>query len=167
MDGSTMIVAAPERTGSVVVGASTVDAVSNAPNLAELMEEYAAETKIDGLPEPKAKLDLYRRLESVGMLHVFSALIDGELVGFITVLAPEMLHYSAIVAVSESFFVAKAHRHTLAGLKLLKMAETIAKEKGSPVLQVIAPYGGKLFELLPKVGYTECSRVFCKKLSNG
>lgn len=152
--------------GKVMVCPSTVDAVSNAPSFAELLAEYAAESKIDGLPEPAAKLDLYRRLESIGMLHVFSALIDGELVGFITILAPEMLHYSAIVAVSESFFVAKAHRHTLAGLRLLKAAEDKAREQGSPVLQVIAPYGGKLFELLPRVGYVECSRVFCKKLSD-
>lgn len=155
-----------ERPSSLVVRASTVEEVSASPTFSGLLVEYAAESAIDGLPPPAAKMDLYRRLESVGLLHVFAALSEDKLVGFITVLAPEMPHYSATVAVSESFFVAKAYRNTMAGLKLLAAAESVAKRRGSPVLLVSAPYGGKLFELLPKLGYVEASRVFCKKVAD-
>ena len=42
------------------------------------------------------------------MLHTFSATAGDQLAGYITVLAPELPHYSAVVAVAESFFVDKA-----------------------------------------------------------
>lgn len=98
------------------------------------------------------------------MLHVFSAATDFDLVGFITVLAPVLPHYGVPVAVSESFFVAKAHRKTGAGLKLLRAAEDMARSLGSPGLLVSAPFAGDLFHVLPHVGYVESSRIFFKKV---
>lgn len=145
---------------------STVAELEAAPNIAALLAEYASESAIAGLPPPSAKVETYRHLESVGMLHVLSAISDGELIGFITVLASALPHYSATVAVSESFFVAKAHRNTGAGLKLLRAAENKARELGSPGLLVSAPYGGDLFKVLPRVGYSETNRVFFKKVTH-
>lgn len=145
---------------------STIAALEEAPNIAALLAEYASESAIDGMPPPAAKVETYRHLESAGMLHVFSATSDGELIGFITVLAPVLPHYGVPVAVSESFFVAKAHRGTMAGLKLLHEAEGKARALGSPGLLVSAPYEGKLFHVLPRLGYAETSRVFFKKVAN-
>ena len=146
---------------------STVAAITGSLHFAALAAEYAAESAIEGLPPPAAKMDTYRHLEAAGALHVLSATDEGELIGFITLLAPVLPHYGIPVAVSESFFVAKAHRHTMAGLKLLCAAENKAKELGSPGLLVSAPFGGKLFELLPRLGYVETNRVFFKRVPNG
>jgi GNAT superfamily N-acetyltransferase len=148
------------------VQASSVSEIEAASNFGELLAEYASEAAIAGMPAPAARMETYRHLESAGMLHVFSALSDGQLVGFITVLAPVLPHYGVAVAVSESFFVARAHRKTGAGLKLLREAEAKAGSLGSPGLLVSAPFGGDLFHVLPRVGYAETNRIFFKKVGD-
>jgi hypothetical protein len=56
------------------------------------------------------------------------------------------------------------HRGTGSGIRLLRAAEDKAKEIGSPGLIVSAPFAGRLFDVLPRCGYTEVSRVFFKKV---
>lgn len=147
----------------MIVKKSTVAEVEAAPTFADLLAEYAAESAIAGLPPPSAKMVTYRQLEAGGLLHVFGATVEGQLVGFISVLAAPLPHYGMSVAVSESFFVARAHRGTGAGVKLLRAAEARAREIGSPGLLVSAPYEGDLFHVLPRLGYTEASRVFFRR----
>jgi GNAT superfamily N-acetyltransferase len=154
-------------TSMLIIARSSVAAIAGAREFAALAAEYAAEAAIDGLPAPAAKMETYRQLEAAGMLHAFSALIDGALVGFITLLAPVLPHYGVPVAVSESFFVASAHRRSGAGLRLLGAAEDEARALGSPGLLVSAPFGGRLFEILPRRGYVETNRVFFKKVGDG
>jgi GNAT superfamily N-acetyltransferase len=129
-----------------------------------LMDEYAAESSIEGLPPPQAKMENYGPLEWNGMLHSFAAALDGRMVGFITVLAPRLPHYNAVVAVAESFFVTAPHRKSGAGLRLLAAAEDQARDLGSPGLLVCTPIAGRLFEVLPRRGYAETNRVFFKRL---
>jgi GNAT superfamily N-acetyltransferase len=151
----------------LTVAPSTVAAIAGAREFAALAAEYAAESAIDGLPPPAAKMETYRQLERAGMLHAFGANLGDTLVGFITVLAPVLPHYGVPVAVSESFFVAQAHRSTGAGLRLLRAAEGKARTLGSPGLLVSAPFEGALFKVLPRVGYVETNRVFFKKVTHG
>lgn len=141
---------------------STVAELEAAPAFPDLLAEYAAESSIKGLPAPSAKMETYRHLESGGFLHVLASWLGDTLTGFITVLAAPLPHYGRTVAVSESFFVAKAHRSTGAGLKLLRTAEELAAKLGSPGLLVSAPFEGDLFKVLPRVGYVETNRVFFK-----
>lgn len=142
-----------------------MDAVVDAPEFEALIEAYDRECSIEGLPSPRAKLDSYRGLELMGVLHVFSAVQSGELVGFITVAAPPSLHFSVPLAVTESFYVMPEHRGLL-GIQLLHEAEKQAKACGSPGHLVSAPLGGRLCELLPKLGYRPSSMVFFKGFSD-
>ena len=84
--------------------------LEKAPNIQALLNEYASESSISGLPHPKAKVEPYKMLESAGALDVYGAYVHEELVGFITVLVSILPHYGEKVAVTESFFVAKKHR---------------------------------------------------------
>lgn len=147
----------------MIVQKSTVAEVEAAPTFVALLAEYAAESAIAGMPPPAAKMVTYRQLEAAGLLQVFSAVSEGELIGFISFLAAPLPHYGISVAVSESFFVAKAHRGTGAGVKLLHAAEAKAREIGSPGLLVSAPFEGDLFHVLPRLGYTEASRIFFRR----
>ena len=92
----------------------------------------SAKSLIDGMPPPAPDWDAYAALEAAGLLHGFAASVDGELVGFIAVLAAKLPRYAEPIAVSESFFVAKAHRRTGAGLRLLRAAEDKARDAGLP-----------------------------------
>ncbi len=150
----------------LLVSQSTVEGIMAAPAFDALVAEYAAEAAIEGLPPPNAKLEAYLQLEAIGLLHAFSAIAGGSLVGFISLLASPLPHYGLPIAVSESFFVAQAHRKSGAGLRLLALAERKARELGSPGLLVSAPFAGRLFELLPRCGYAETSRIFFKRLTD-
>ncbi|CAN5191924.1 GNAT family N-acetyltransferase [soil metagenome] len=148
------------------IGPTTIAAVTEAPSFLELAAEYAAESQIKGLPPPTTDMTAYRRLEAAGLLHAFSATVDGELAGFLTLLVALHPRYAVPLATSESHFVGKAHRKTGAGLKLLAAAEAKAREMGTPGLLVSAPLGGSLAEVLPRRGFSETNRVFFKGFAN-
>lgn len=145
----------------------TIDELEASPNFADLLAEYASESAISGMPAPAAKMSMYRSLEASGAIVVFGALVSEELVGFLAVLAPMLPHYGRTVATAESFFVAKDHRNSGAGLELLRRAEKHADEIGSPALLVSAPAGGVLEKVLPRVGYDHSNTVFFKRLGHG
>lgn len=151
---------------SLVIRKCTIDEIESSANFTGLLDEYAAESSIGGLPHPCAKMQMYKDLETVGAITPVGAFIHNELVGFITVLSPVMPHYSVRVAVGESFFVAKEHRKSGAGLKLLRAAELYAKETGACGLLISTPFGGNLAQVMPHVGYAETNRVFFKALSD-
>ncbi len=139
-----------------------VAAIRHAATFPHLAAEYEAEALIDGMPSPLPDWDHYEKLEAAGQVHAFGAAIDGALVGFLGLLVAKVPRYAAPIATCESFFVAKAHRTTGAGLKLLAAAEAKARERGAPGMLVSAPSGGPLAEVLPRRGYAETNRVFFK-----
>lgn len=152
-----------DRTG-LVIEESTVARVAGSRQFPALAAEYTAQSAPDALPLA-ARVESYRKLEALGALRVISATLDGRLIGVITVLVAPVPHYSGVVAVSESFFVAKAHRKSGAGLRLLRAAETHAAAKGAPILLVSAPSESDLVQILPRIGYAEVGRTFLKKVS--
>lgn len=140
---------------------STIEALWSADNWPALMAEYHDEAAGCDMPPPDARMESYLQLEQNG-LQTFVANHDGKLVGFILVIVPVMPHYTRPIAFAESFFVAKAHRMTGAGLHLLSMAEAVAENAGSPCLLVTCPVGSKLMELMPRLGYRPVSTIFSK-----
>jgi len=149
----------------LIIAPGTIDGLWASPHFEDMLDRYAEESSIEGMPKPAAKFETYAAMERAGMLHVFDARLDGRLIGFITVLAVNLPHYGGVMsAVSESFFVAPEYRSTGAGLRLLKAGEDKAREVGAPGLLVSAPYGGALAEVLPRRGYRETNRVFFKRV---
>lgn len=129
-----------------------------------LLAEYARESGMPGMPEPKACMEAYLNIEASGMLHVLCACVGTELVGFLVLLINNLPHYGATVAVNESFFVAKQYRCTGAGVKLRKAAESLAVEQGAVGILASAPAGGSLAVVLPRSGYLHTGEVFFKRL---
>lgn len=131
-----------------------------------LLKEYATELVVDGAPAFSAKTEIYHTLEASGLFHTIGAFLGDKLVGFVTVLVSVAPHVGVLMAVTESLFVAKAHRKTGAGLKLIRQAEACAIEKGAPCLLISAPFGGVLAEVLPRIGYVETNRIFFRDLAH-
>lgn len=150
---------------SLIVRKSSVSEIASSPNFQDLLEEYAVESAIHGLPHPSAKMDIYYHLESVNFLYPIAAFLEDVLIGFILVLTPVMPHYGKEVSVSESFFVAKEYRKTGAGTKLRNAAEEHVKDIKSLGLLISAPLGSILAEVLPSVGYKETNRVFFRSFN--
>ena len=151
--------------GSLDIRQITIDDLRFAPGVDALLREYAQECGIAGLPKPKAEWLTYARLEHHGALHVIGSYLDGILVGFCHVLVSLNPHYSALLAVTESLFVATAHRGTGAGLALLGEAGSIARQRGAVGLLVSAPTGGSLAAVLERSkGFRETNRAFLQEL---
>lgn len=126
----------------------TVADLEAQPNFQALLDEYGRESRMAGMPEPKAKMPTYRALEKNGSLVCFGAFIDDFLCGFVTVLSYELQHYSAPASVSESIFVSEPYRKTGIGLDLIRTAKQYAKGKGSLGLLVSAPTDSALMKIL-------------------
>lgn len=145
----------------------SVDDMQAEPNLAALLDAYADEACIEGMPRYNAQMDYYRNLESVDVLHVFGAFSADELVGFICLLVTMVPHYAAMIATTESFFVAPEHRHTGAGIKLLRAAEEHAATMGAAAMFVSAPKDGKLAAVMDVMpSYRETNRVFFREIAH-
>lgn len=149
---------------SITIRPCTASEVINSPEFPALRAEYAAESAVRGLPGPAEKEAMYQLMEANGAFQLFGAFLGAELVGFVAVLAPVLPHYGRIIAITESLFVAAAHRKTGAGMALIRQAERHAREIGSPGLLVSAPSGGRLCAILPRIGYHETNRAFLKNL---
>lgn len=148
----------------VSVRQCTISEIQNAPNIDALTEEYVDESHSFELPTPSAQWDQYKNMESIGLLSAISAFIGNELIGFVTVIISVLPHHGKTIAVTESIFVTKAHRKSGAGLALIRAAESLAKEKGSPCLMVSAPHGGLLEKVMPRIGYRHCTSAFVRQL---
>lgn len=148
----------------VEIRSCTVAEMEHAPNLADLLAEYAIESAIPGMGPPKAQLETYRQLEAVGALHLFGAFQGDALVGFLVMIVSVLPHYGALVASTESYFVACKARKSGAGLKLLQEAENLARILGVAGFFVSAPIGGRLERVMSGKGYRETNRVFFRGL---
>lgn len=142
----------------------TADEFEQADNLVELLAEYAVESAIPGLGEINVQFDTYRQMEAAGVLHTLGAFRGNTMVGFLSFLVSVLPHYGALTATSESFFVAQNERAGGTGLRLLKAAQAQAKELGAVGLLVSAPAGGRLAQVLPRLGFEQTNEVYFKGL---
>jgi GNAT superfamily N-acetyltransferase len=148
----------------LVIKKCTVSYIESAPNIVDLLESYAKECGIEGMPKLIPNWTLYRQLESIGKIQFISATSDDMLIGLVTVLSTIIPHYSVITSVTESFYVLPEYRKTGAGLKLRSAAENHAKEMGAAGLLISSPIGSVLADVLEKDdNYKETNRVFFRR----
>lgn len=135
------------------------------PNFRWLIEAYAEESQIAGLPPANCQSELYRQMEATGAFHVLAAYQNGELAGFLNFLVTVLPHYGAKVATTESIFVAREFRRTGAGVRLIREMEKICAELGAVGVLVSAPSGGRLAEVMPGLKYRETNQIFFKAVA--
>ena len=149
---------------SISIKPCSVADIESAPNVADLLAEYAEESALDALGGANPQWETYRQMEAVGVARVLGAFQREKLVGFLVLLVSIVPHFGKPLASTESFFVAQSARKTGAGLKLLREAENIARDTGAVGFFVSAPMGSRLAKVLPGVGYRETNRLFFRGL---
>lgn len=130
--------------------------------LPALLAEYGEESANDEIGPVSPHIPTYRAMEAAGLFDAFSARLDDRLIGFLFLLTPVLPHFGRLVGVTESYFVAAAHRKTGAGTLLRRAAEVTARTKGAAGIMFSAPVGGVLELVLPSAGYRDTARVFWK-----
>lgn len=131
----------------------------------ELLDEYADECRIDGLPPVNPHWPLYETLEASGVYRVFGAYKDGKMVGFAGVLTTVNAHYSEMMATVESLFVSKAARDGSVPARLMGAIETHAAARGCVGILYSALAGSALEAVLGK-RYSRTNAVFFKPLGS-
>lgn len=153
------------RLPSCVIKQVTCHELAGDPKFAGLIEEYANESAIAGMPRPNYQFGMYRLMEVAGDFHLIAAYVDDVLVGFLSLVINVVPHYGKRVASTESYFVTESHRKGGPGLDLLRAAEWIAKANGAVGMLICAPKGGKLARVMPRAKYKHTNEVFFKGLA--
>ena len=115
-----------------------------------LLDLYADECQLEGLPRPSADLAMYEEMCGFKGLQVFGAWAENRLVGFMTVLTIKIPHYGKTLVTVESIFAHAAYRKLGAGAKLLRYAEQHGRDISAIGLLISAPAGGKLSSALKR-----------------
>jgi GNAT superfamily N-acetyltransferase len=129
-----------------------------------LVSEYSDECQIAGLPRCKGDNSTYYLLENSGLMNFAAAFVGDTIVGFSILMVTQLPHYSRIIAVVDSIFVAKKHRNSGAGMMLIREMESLAKDNEAIGILVSAPKGGRLNALMPNIGYAHTNEVFFKSM---
>lgn len=109
--------------------------------------------------------DAYHNLEDNGILKVFTARFDGELIGYFVVLIRNHIHYKDhVFAANDVLFLKQEYRKGLTGAKLMKFAEKCLKEDGVSVLVVNTKRHKPFDKLLEWLGYSHVENVYSKYL---
>lgn len=148
---------------TVTIRTLTVAEFAARPELPALLAEYSAESAVAELRDsPGPQWPTYAALEAQGMLHAFGAFDGPVMVGFVSVAVTVLPHFGALVASTESFFVAAAARRTGAGLALLRRAEQVTRDTGAVGLLVSAPVGSRLARVLAATDMRQSHEVYFK-----
>ena len=160
-----MSLALKEKPATLVLRPGSWHELEAHPDFPRLVEEYAAESAVDGMPVPQVDVAEYRVREATGAQLTLLAFYGEELIGFIVAFTQKLRHYGALALMVDAFFVTPDLRPTGAGLRLLRTAEKIAAERQCCGVVATAPLESILAEVLPRAGYNKTNYIFFKKIA--
>ena len=105
----------------------------------------------------------YIKLDDAGILKLFTARKNGNLVGYFAVTVSTSLHYKDhIFATNDVIFIHPDHRDGSAGYKLLKYAEKELTNMGVSLMMINTKTHQPFDKLLERVGFKLIERVYSK-----
>jgi GNAT superfamily N-acetyltransferase len=109
--------------------------------------------------------DAYADLEDAGVLKIFTARSDGELVGYFVVFVKAHIHYrDHLFAYNDILFLDKEYRKGFTGAKLIKFAEKCLREDDVSVVVVNTKRHKPFDVLLNWLGYRHIENIYSKVL---
>jgi GNAT superfamily N-acetyltransferase len=109
--------------------------------------------------------DAYADLEDAGILKIFTARFDGNLIGYFVVFVRSHIHYKDnLFAYNDILYLDKDYRKGFTGAKLMKFAEKCLKEDGVSVLVVNTKRHKPFDVLLSWLGYRHIENIYSKVL---
>jgi len=107
----------------------------------------------------------YAALDASGIMKMFTARDNGELVGYFILLVNNSLHYKDhVFAVCDIIFVTPEARKGATGYKLLKYAENWCVENNVSLLNINTKVHMPFDSLLEKTGFNLIERLYSKYL---
>ena len=94
----------------------------------------------------------YLEAEQEGEASLLVAESCDCIVGIAVIVRGYHLHFSKHVAILETLYLDPAFRRGFAGIKLVRAAQKLAKERGYELMTMSAPYGSRLNKLFERMG---------------
>lgn len=111
--------------------------------------------------------DAYHSLEQDGMLKIFTAREQGELVGYFVVIVHRNLHYKDhLFASNDVIFLHPDHRKGRTGIKLVQFSEKCLKEDGVSVLAINTKVHKPFDKLMQFLGFSLVERIYSKYIGD-
>lgn len=107
----------------------------------------------------------YEALQRTGNLHIVTARMGGNLIGYIAMLVSRHLHYKHVkLAVDDVHFLHADHRHGGLGMRLMKAAEDEMRKLGVQVMTLRTKVAQDHGALFVRLGYSPMDIVYVKRL---
>lgn len=108
----------------------------------------------------------YRAVEMQGALRIYTARLDGELVGYAAFFLQWHAHYAeSKQAMQDVLYVAPEHRGRLIGLRLIRHSERALRAEGVQVVRHhVKVAHAQLGDILEALGYSAEEITFSKRL---
>ena len=139
--------------------------LTSAPTFGALLQAYARESSLPGLPTPEPNLGAYQALEDEGLLKTAAAYDGDTLVGFISAQLVNAPQYNATVGMTLAFFVEEKHRAYGTARHLIDALSTVLKCYDAKGLVIGAPSESRLAKAANLLGFHETNRLYFKGFS--
>lgn len=129
-----------------------------------LLQEDWEEIGEDHLPL-NPDFESYGDLEVNDLLRIFTARIEGKLVGyFVVIYVPSLQSKGKFLAINDTIFVSKAYRGKMIGPRLFRFAEKCVKQDGLDRLYVAITEKNDIGDNLKRMGYNKIESRYEKVL---
>jgi len=129
----------------------------------DLLEEHWREVALDhDAIKLEPDYERYAAIDADGKLHLCTARIGGELVGYHLSIVHSHLHYkSSLTCFTDVFFLRKEYRNGLAGYKLLKFfRDSVRKRFKVQKIYMSMKLTHEIGPLLERLGFKPIERVY-------
>lgn len=105
----------------------------------------------------------YVNLDEAGILKLFTARQNGNLVGYFAVTVSTSMHYQDHkFAINDVVFIHPDHRNGSAGYKLIKYAEEQLTQMGVSLMIINTKIHQPFDKLLERMGFKQIERIYSK-----
>lgn len=109
--------------------------------------------------------DMYEKLEQIGLLKIFTARIEKELIGYLwVILSPNIHSKGSMLACDDGLYVDKSYRGKSVAKDLIRLTEKCLKEDGLKVFNIVGTTEKPIDALVKRMGYTAIETKFQKVL---
>ena len=138
------------------------------PEIAHLARMHWQEVAVN---KDRIKLDLdcglYRALDDNGSLHITTARVEGELVGYYAMVVRTHPHYrTTVFGFLDSYFLLPEYRNVSAGLELFEAMESAMKKAGAVCLISGFKLHNGLAPVFDRLGWTPIETMYSKYIGD-
>lgn len=108
----------------------------------------------------------YDQLDAAGVIHTYTARLEGELIGYAIFFVQPHLHYATTThALQDVIFIAREHRRGTLGLRLIRYCDRQLQSEGIHVVHHHIKAAHNWGPILERMGYRLQDLIYTRRLN--